>query len=181
MVKIREDFKFKKIKNFFNQDELKFLTTYIDIKNRISFDNFDQAKDWGQGFYGDPIMESMLLNKKDLMSKECGLELLPTYSFWRLYTKYQYLPKHKDRPSCEISVTACIMNDGTEWPIYVDGNPVVLNPGDACIYLGCESLHWREEFQGDHNAQVFLHYVDKNGPKSEFYLDKRVFWGTQAV
>ena len=65
MVKIREDFKFKKIKNFFSEDEVKLLTTYIDIKNRISVDNFDEAKDWGQGFYGDPIMESMLLNKKD--------------------------------------------------------------------------------------------------------------------
>jgi len=179
MVKIREDFKFKKVKNFFSKEELKLLTTFCDIKIRVSHDNFKIAKSWGQGFYGDPIMESVLLNKKDLISHECGLELLPTYSFWRMYTKFQHLPKHRDRPSCEISVTACIMKDDKDWPIFIDGNPISLEPGDACIYLGCESLHWREELQGDHNAQVFLHYVDKNGPKAEFCLDKRDFWGTR--
>jgi hypothetical protein len=180
MGKIREDFKYKKIKNFFSQDELKILQTYCDIKSRISTSNFDGFEDWHQGFYGDPIMEAVMLNKKDFLSKECGLKLLPTYSFWRLYTKFQNLPKHKDRPSCEVSVTACITNDKTEWPIFVDGNPIELDPGDACIYLGCESFHWREEFLGDNNTQVFFHFVDKDGPNSKFYLDGRIFWGTDT-
>ena len=181
LVQIRKNFKYKKIEIFLNKDELKVLQTYCDIKSRVSLDNFDYETDWGQGFYGDPVMDAMLINKKDFMTKECGIELLPTYSFWRLYTKYQDLPKHMDRPSCEISVTACISNDKTEWPIFVDGNPILLNPGDACIYLGCESEHWREEFQGDHNIQLFLHYVDKNGPNAEFNMDKRIFWGTRYV
>lgn len=173
MVKIREDFKYKKIKNFFSEDEVKLLKTYCDIKSRISIENFDQGKDWGQGFYGDQIMESMLLNKKDFMSKECGIELLPTYSFWRLYTKFQYLPKHKDRPSCEISVTIMVGSDGTPWPIYMEDQPVNLEPGDACIYRGCELNHRREEFQGDWHSQIFLHYVDKKGPYADYKFDKR--------
>ena len=176
MGKIRKDFKYKKIKNFFNKDELKILQTYCDIKLRVSTSNFFTT-DWKQGFYGDLIMEAILLNKKDFLSKECGLELLPTYSFWRLYTKFQKLPKHKDRPSCEISVTACIKNDKTKWPIFLDGESVELDPGDACIYLGCESLHWREEFTGDNNIQAFFHFVDKDGPYSKFYMDERIFWG----
>ena len=120
MVKIREDFKFKKVKNFFSKEELKLLTTFCDIKIRVSHDNFKIAKSWGQGFYGDPIMESVLLNKKDLISHECGLELLPTYSFWRMYTRYSDLKKHKDRPSCQISATINIGSDGTDWPIYIE-------------------------------------------------------------
>ena len=177
MGKIREDFKYKKVNNFFNENELKILSTYCDMQSRISMKNFEFSK-WHQGFYGEPIMDSMLLNKKDIVEKETNLELLPTYSFWRLYTKFQQLPKHKDRPSCEISLTACIMNDGTEWPIFIDGNPILLNPGDACIYLGCESFHWREKFQGDHNTQVFFHYVDKNGPNIDQHIDQRYYWGT---
>lgn len=176
MGKIREDFKYKKIKNFLSQDELKILQTYCNIKSRISMKNFNSPK-WNQGFYGEPIMDSVLLNKKDIVEKETGLELLPTYSFWRLYTKFQSLPKHKDRPPCEISITTCITNDGTEWPIFVDGNPIVLDPGDACIYLGCESFHWREEFKGDNNTQVFLHYVDKKGSNADHHMDKRHYWG----
>ena len=34
-----------------------------------------------------------------------GKEVLPTYSYARLYTEGEILSKHKDRPSCEISVT----------------------------------------------------------------------------
>ena len=41
----------------------------------------------------------------------------------------------------------------------------------------CESLHWREEFTGDNNIQAFFHFVDKDGPYSNFYMDERIFWG----
>jgi hypothetical protein len=90
-----------------------------------------------------------------------------------MYTKYSELLKHVDRPSCEISVTVNIGSDGTSWPIYIKGNPVNLKPGEAVIYLGCELPHWRESFKGDWCAQVFLHYVDKNGKNKEWAYDKR--------
>tara|TARA_Y100000356_G_scaffold118678_1_gene109823 strand:+ start:1042 stop:1389 length:348 start_codon:yes stop_codon:yes gene_type:complete len=111
------------------------------------------------------------------MEKETGLELLPTYAFWRMYTKNAVLEKHTDRPSCEISVTVHIDSDKTPWPIYIDGNPVETKPGDAVIYLGCELEHWRDSFKGDWHAQTFLHYVDKNGPNKDYYMDKRHYWG----
>ena len=111
--------------------------------------------------------------------KETGLELLPTYAFWRMYTLNADLKKHKDRPSCEISVTIMIGSDGTIWPIYMDGAELNLGPGDAAIYLGCEIEHWREEFKGDWQAQTFLHYVDKNGPNKEWVKDKRLMYGEQ--
>ena len=45
------------------------------------------------------------------MEKETNKKLFPTYSFWRMYTKYNYLAEHDDRPSCEISVTVNIDAD----------------------------------------------------------------------
>ena len=119
-----------------------------------------------------------MLTKKEIMEKETGLELLPTYAFWRMYSNLAELRKHKDRPSCEISITVMIGSDGShEWPIFVDGVEVNLKPGDGVIYLGCELEHWREIFKGDWHAQVFMHYVDKNGPNKDFYMDKRPLYG----
>ena len=39
------------------------------------------------------------------MQKETGLQLIPTYSYARIYKKGDILKRHKDRPSCEISTT----------------------------------------------------------------------------
>lgn len=72
-----------------------------------------------------------------------------------MYTYNSELTPHKDRPSCEISVTIMFGSDGTKWPIYMKDTPVELSPGDACIYLGCEIEHYRKHFTGDWHAQAF--------------------------
>lgn len=171
--------KYKKVKNFLSEEEKKLLTDYCRIKHRINFDSFDflQSDNGDTFFYGDPLMESLMVNKIGLMQKETGLELLPTYAFWRMYTLNADLKKHTDRPACEISVTVNIGSDGTKWPIYMGGVEINLEPGDAVIYLGCEVEHWREEFTGDWQAQTFLHYVDKNGKNVEWFKDKRPLYG----
>jgi hypothetical protein len=79
-------------------------------------------------------MESLMVNKLELMQKETGLELFPTYAFWRMYTLHADLKKHKDRPSCEISVTVMIGSDGTPWPIYMDGTEINLEAW-RCSYI----------------------------------------------
>jgi hypothetical protein len=174
-----KDFKYKLIKNFLTVEEIKLLTDYCRIKHRINFNDFDhvQNDNGDTSFYGDPLMESLMVNKRELIQKETGLELLPTYAFWRMYTLHADLKKHIDRPSCEVSVTVMIGSDGTPWPIYMDGTKINLDPGDAAIYLGCEVEHWREEFTGDWQAQTFLHYVDKNGFNKEWVKDKRPVYG----
>jgi len=174
-----KDFKYKIVKNFLVKEEIKLLVDYCRIKHRINFNSFDfaQNNNGDTFFYADPLMESLMVNKLNLMEKETGLELLPTYAFWRMYTKFADLKKHTDRESCEISVTVMIGSDGTKWPIFMNGIQIELEPGDAAIYLGCEIEHWREEFNGDWHAQTFLHYVDKNGPNKEWFKDKRNLYG----
>jgi hypothetical protein len=178
-MKTIKDFKYKLIKNFLTIEEIKLLTDYCRIKHRTNFNSFDfQQNDSGDTFfYGDPLMESLMINKLNIMEKETGLKLLCTYAFWRMYTVHADLKKHKDRPSCEISVTVMIGSDKTPWPIYMDGTEINMEPGDATIYLGCEVEHWREEFRGDWHAQTFLHYVDANGSNVEWFKDKRLLYG----
>ena len=179
-MKIKEDFKYKIVRNFLTKEEAALLRDYTIIKHRHNDSIFDdgQSKNVANFTnYGDPIMESLMLQKRDLMEKETGLKLLPTYSFWRMYTKFSDLPKHKDRPSCEISTTVNIGSDGTPWPIFMEDTPLFLENGDAAIYLGMDLLHWREEFKGNWCSQVFLHYVDKDGPHASHVKDGREHWG----
>jgi hypothetical protein len=147
--------------------------------------------------YADRLMETLLVKTIPIMKAKTGLNLIPTYSYTRLYKTGNILNRHKDRPSCEISTTLNL--GGDPWPIYIDptgsnnvideykgimkpnapkGNKVDLKPGDMLIYSGCELEHWREPFEGKLCGQVFLHYNHANGPfaKSNLY-DKRPLLG----
>jgi len=178
---LKKDFKYKKVDSFLNQNEIDLCKYYLNIRHRINNTSFDEpqmaSSTCDSYWYADPLMEALLILKLKKMEEETGLELFPTYSFSRVYTYGAVLDKHKDRPSCEVSVTTMIGSSGEEWPIFIDGVKVNLKPGDAVIYLGCEVEHWREEFKGDWHMQSFLHYVDKNGPYSHFQLDERPLLG----
>jgi hypothetical protein len=128
--------------------------------------------------YGDPIMETLLEELRPAVERATGLSLFPTYAYFRIYKHGDVLERHRDRPSCEISMTLALGGRSDEpWPIWIEGAAgpaaVPLKPGDVLIYRGCECDHWREAFAGEHAAQVFLHYVDQNGPNAEWKFDKR--------
>ena len=140
----------------------------------------DQQVPGVYSIYADHVMETLLVKTLPVMKEKTGLDLLPTYSYARVYEKGSILEKHKDRPSCEISTTLNL--GGDLWPIYVEGTKIDLNPGDMLIYSGCELEHWREPFQGELCGQVFLHYNHANGPfaKTNLY-DKRPMLGIPKV
>lgn len=128
----------------------------------------------------DIVFDTLLSKMRPLISKIVGKELWPTYAFTRVYGTGQKLKKHKDRPSCEYSVTLTLgfNNDNKIWPIYVEKDngektKVELQLGEGLIYMGCELLHWRKKLKGDHYAQTFLHYVDSEGPNKEWVFDRR--------
>ena len=156
--------KYKLIKNFFKKEE-------VDILQRYCFSKLDANKDYeldNQSFspawYYDPLMTAFLEIKKELVEKESNLTLFQTYAYWRYYIFGATLAKHTDRPACEISVTACIKKYDN-WPIIIEKETFELNEGDAVLYLGCVQKHWRPGvYKGEGMAQVFFHYVDKNGP-----------------
>ena len=133
--------------------------------------------------YADWVMETLLMYMIPVMKAKTGLELIPTYTYTRLYEKGNILKRHKDRPSCEVSTTLHL--GGNEWPIFLDpsgqnfvvdeyknihkagapkGVRVDLKVGDMLIYSGCDLEHWREPFEGNVCSQVFLHYNHANGP-----------------
>jgi Rps23 Pro-64 3,4-dihydroxylase Tpa1-like proline 4-hydroxylase len=121
----------------------------------------------------------LLTEKTKEVSEFVGETVLPTYSYARVYRQGDDLKIHKDRGSCEISLTVNLQG-GSDWPIWIkrpDGESVsvCLEPGDAMIYLGCEAEHWRDPIPCDEYVQVFLHYVRSRGVNFSNYFDRQNF------
>jgi hypothetical protein len=129
--------------------------------------------------YGDPAFEGLLEYVRPRIEQYSGFRLSPTYSYFRLYKRGDVLERHRDRPACEVSVSLNIGQvPSTPWPFYVEGSmgtyAALLAPGDALLYRGTDVFHWREPFQGNHLVQVFLHYVDRDGPHVDQKFDGRM-------
>ena len=162
----------KIIKNFFSPDEL-------DLLQRFSRNKLDQNVDWiiddqsfSPAWYDDSLMNALLDVKLPLVEKKSNLKLFPTYSYWRYYIFGAELKKHTDRPACEVSVTACIKKYDN-WPIIVEGTSFELEEGDAILYAGCDQKHGRPgTYEGEGMAQVFLHYVNKDGLHKNHAYDR---------
>ena len=199
--------KYQVIKNAVSYELANFIFNYFLLKrdavawmyqNNITYDSgmlgtwTDQQVPNTYSHYADPVMETLLMKVLPKMQEETGLQLIPTYSYARIYKQGDILKRHKDRPSCEISTT--IHLGGNPWSIFIDGTgadniineeqnlikpnapegtKVLLDVGDMLVYSGCELEHWREPFEGNTCGQVFLHYNHVNGP----FADKNKFDG----
>ena len=133
--------------------------------------------------YSDIAMETLMVRLLPLMQSVTQLELIPAYTYARIYKYGDILHRHKDRPSCQISTTVNL--GGDPWPIFLEpsgkknkpGVQVDLNAGDMLVYRGDKLEHWRDSFQGYDCGQVFLHFVDKNGKYKNHAFDGRPFLG----
>ena len=157
----------------------------------------DQQVPGTYSIYGDFFMETLMMKVLPIMQQRTDMNLIPCYTYTRVYKKGDILKRHSDRPSCEISTTLHL--GGDPWTIFLDptgaksvideykqiikpnapkGIPIDLEVGDMLVYSGCELEHWREPFQGNHCAQVFLHYNNVDGPfGTQNKFDKRPLLG----
>jgi len=156
-----------------------FLWSYVHIKFASLLLNLGDAQvpNTPAG-YGDPAFDGLLEYLRPRVEEQSGLTLYPTYSYVRLYKRGDVLKRHRDRPACEISISLNLGQMPAEpWPIYVerDAGPfrALLAPGDALLYRGCDCFHWRDGFAGSRLVQVFLHYVDRDGPHADQKFDGR--------
>ena len=211
--------KYQVIKKAVSYELANFIFNYFLLKkdavkwmydNNITYDTgmlgtwTDQQIPNTYSHYADPVMETLLMKVLPVMQQETGLNLIPTYSYARVYKNGDELKRHKDRPSCEISTT--IHLGGDPWTIFIDGTgtnnveqsgpgkPTIINPnapagtkvlleiGDMLVYSGCELEHWREPFEGTTCGQVFLHYNHVNGPFAEKNrFDRRPMLGVPPI
>ena len=128
--------------------------------------------------YGGVVLDGLMEELRPTVEHCTGLRLYPTYSYGRLYRHGDTLPRHHDRSACEISVSINLSHEPDEpWPLHLQFGQhdvcVKLRPGDALLYRGIELAHWREPYTGERQAQLFLHYVDQDGPFAEEKFDRR--------
>lgn len=155
----------------------KLYNTFLsDVQNNPQIFKKDSQCPLSYAYYNYHKFLILLCNKVSFMSDIMQEPMLPTYSYARVYQHGEVLNKHLDRPSCEISVTLNLGGDHP-WNIYMtkpNGEVVGINlqPGQAVIYQGMISEHWRDAYEGKNYGQVFLHYVRGNGEYWQYYGDR---------
>ena len=127
--------KYQTIKNAISYELANFIFNYFLLKrdavgwmykNNITYDNgllgtwTDKQVPNTFSCYADPVMETLLMKVLPVMRQHTDLDLIPTYSYARLYKQGDILKRHKDRPSCEISTTVHL--GGASWPIFLNPN-----------------------------------------------------------
>ena len=129
-------------------------------------------------------LETFLWGLTPTMAALTGRELLPTYSYFRVYQKGDLCLVHSDREACEHSLSLTLgYSDEETWPLelgneWVTGNeaiastfgdhpftPIAMQPGDAVLYQGVHYRHGRTQPNPNRwSAHLFLHWVDSTGP-----------------
>jgi hypothetical protein len=185
MEKLRAAFEGERyvlVRHFLEEPLPSLLFRYATMHAQVGATLDDVMVPDSQYLYGDPLMESTLELCRPVIESITGLQLIPTYAYCRIYKQGDVLNVHKDRPACEISATMTLGYDLHDirrkkpeysWPIIVEGNSFVCEPGEILLYHGCELKHWREAFEGYYQAQLFMHYVDRNGPFTAEKYDTR--------
>ena len=178
-----QDFKnngYVHLKNALNKNSCKVLAEELKSLVNQQKTTKDSQCPLSEAIHGAEVFNQLLLAMLPYFEEKSGLKLYPTYSYARLYAPNDELKIHRDRESCEISATITLDWQGDQWPIFMGDNEdksnaskILMEVGDAVLYRGMDKYHWREQFKGQYQAQVFLHYVDQNGKNAEWKYDKR--------
>ena len=166
---------YKYIKNLLSLDIAEFITfSSLEIIDKsINKSKTDRQVPLSFFFSSDSslLYRNLLYFLKSRIEKESNLKLNPTYAYSRFYISGADLKKHTDRPACEISVTLTLKkkyhNKAYQWPLCMGDMPLIIEEGDGVVYKGREIEHWRPVFtepDGSWHHQVFLHYVNTEGP-----------------
>ena len=166
------------------------VTFFNNRHDRYQYNPVEGQVEGSLSRYNIPTYRELHFLVKREIEKVLKMDLHPTYFYDRFYFTGQQLKRHSDRPACEISVTLQISTNRSQedpWPIWFERpngseSCVLMRDGDAAVYKGCEREHWRDPLESRYNPvarkirsirgldddtyhhQIFLHYVDANGP-----------------
>jgi hypothetical protein len=143
------------------------------------------------GFHYPPML-TFLWGLTPFVSAAIGRDLLPAYSYFRIYQEGDICRVHSDRPSCEHSLSLTLdYSDGVPWDLEIgtdhiaapkpivedDFGPagfasVTMAPGDGVLYQGVNRRHGRVTPNPNAwSAHMFLHWVERDGPNAAFAFD----------
>lgn len=140
-------------------------------------------------------MEFFLWGLTPTMSELIGRELLPSYTYFRIYPKGHVCRIHSDRPSSEFGLSLTLdYSDDKVWDLQLgkeridslyplsddfgsmDYESIAMQVGDAVLYQGSHYAHGRMEPNPNAwSAHVFLFFVDRDGPYRQHAFDEKRF------
>ena len=140
-------------------------------------------------------METFLWGLTPIMSQLVGRDLLPSYTYFRIYLKGDICRVHSDRPSSEFGLSLTMeYSDDQIWDLQLgkeridslyplsddfgtmDYASIEMGVGDAVLYQGSHYAHGRMlPNPNAWSAHLFLFFVDRNGPYSKHAFDEKQF------
>jgi len=158
-------------RNLVDLSEIARLYEYT-LKN-LHLGNMDDGQVPGSpAFYQDKEMMKLHQSISPQIEALTNLKLFSTFCYHRTYRKGSVLRSHKDRNAAEIVVSLNIGQKGEPWDFWLldsdeNARNILLTPGDAIIYQGCNITHWRGKLvNADLVSQVIFCYIDQNGRKT---------------
>ena len=174
-----QDQGFQKIKGYVTPYFSLFLRNYFTLRVQNDKLGGDEQAPNSHCVYGDPAFDMAMYMSTEDIGKIVGKNLIPQYTYARIYKNGSQLKIHTDRPECQYSVTLSLGGDYKKpWPIWIKDyagnmNEVPLDEGDMVVYHGTELEHWRDKFEGNMQYQLFMHYVDSEGEFKDRVFDGR--------
>ena len=122
-----------------------------------------------ESLYKDAKFEKLLVDLKPVIEEHTGYSLYKTFSSARYFKKGDVTRARKNEKAAEICVAISLGHEESPWPISFfdeDMRPqsIALEPGDAIVFKGPDLLFWRSMNVYGDCAQLFLYYVNQNGP-----------------
>ena len=171
---------FQNVKGFIPSFFSTYLRNYFTLRaqNDPSLRGDEQAPN-SHCVYGDPAFDMVMAMSTEDIGRIVGKNLIPQYTYARIYKNGSDLKIHSDRPECQYSVTLCLGGEYEKpWPIWIKdyagkSHEVPLDVGDMVVYHGTKLEHWRNKFEGNLQYQLFMHYVDSEGEFKDRLFDGR--------
>lgn len=166
----------------------------FSFKNTLSGDSgggYESNKELGFFFekYADCLTEALLLKCKSKIEESVNKKLVPTYSSSRIFIPSSCLGGViSKKPSDEISALFLAGQNFPDdhWPLYVNGEKIHMELGDALVYKGLNTKVWRNGLKNlpekSYHVDFTLHYIDGYGKYfPEYKNDKREDLGMNHV
>jgi hypothetical protein len=166
--------------NFIHFDLTKIAEQYclFYMLNNLTPDEQYQKSIGTHTVYADNLMESLLLYIQPRLEDIISLQLVPTYSEFKVYKPGDKLEDRVYGPACEVSVAlplGCVHFKDVEdenchsLHTYLNGEKKYLTcePGGAIIWRGNELKIGMDRFdagEGSYLVYGYFHYVDVDGP-----------------
>lgn len=126
--------------------------------------------------YNEVLSRVLHVQLTSLISRVVGVELKPSFAFFRTYLPGAWVARHVDRPAAEYSMSFLVDTSPTPqprspWPLCFEpeGGPVgqvFQAPGDGVIFRGTQTPHWRAEMPDTlaSSTSIFFDYVPVTAP-----------------